>query len=357
MFDGEHYEVAFPWKGDRPNLMNNRSQAEKRLYSTELQKLQRINDVRKAYQKVIEEYLQKGYIRRVPDDKPKPPNEWLLPHFPVIRPERSTTKVRIVLDASAQVKGKSLNSGALSAPRLQANLVDFLLKFRKELIPLVGDISHMYPQLKLREEDRPFHRFLWRHLDTRKKPETYKFLRFVFGGCYCPFCVQYVWQSHDERHRNEFPLAAEAVKKNCYMDDLMPSMKDVGTAKRMRKELASLGDKAGFHIRKWISNIPEVLEDIPESDRASEIDLQKNELPTTKTLGVLWSAKDDTFYFVYTSPSSEFKFTKRNVLKKTVTVFDPLGFSGGSSVCQNKLPLLILRYIYVLKHLQSNFIG
>ena len=90
MFDGEHYEVAVPWKGDRPNLMNNRSQAEKRLYSTE-QKLQGNNDVRKAYQKVIEEYLQKGYIRRVPNDEPKPPNEWLLPHFPVIRPERSTT--------------------------------------------------------------------------------------------------------------------------------------------------------------------------------------------------------------------------------------------------------------------------
>ena len=325
MFDGEHYEVAVPWKGDRPNLMNNRSQAEKRLYSTE-QKLQGNNDVRKAYQKVIEEYLQKGYIRRVPDDEPKPPNEWLLPHFPVIRPERSTTKVRIVFDASAQVKGKGLNSEALPGPKLQANLVDILLKLRKELIPLVGDISQMYHQLKLREEDRPFHRFLWRDLDTRKKPEIYEFLRFVFGGCYCSFCVQYVWQSHGERHKNEFPLAAEAVKKNCYMDDLMPSVKDVGTAKRMRKELTSLGDKAGFHIRKWISNIPEVLEDIPESDRASEIDLQKNELPTTKTLGVLWSAKDDTFYFVYTSPSSEFKFTKRNVLKKTATVFDPLGF-------------------------------
>ena len=71
----------------------------------------------------------------------------------------------------------------------------------------------MYPQLKLREEDRPFHRFLWRYLDTRKKPEIYEFLRFVFGGCYCPFWVQYVWQSHDVRHKNEFPLAAEAVKR------------------------------------------------------------------------------------------------------------------------------------------------
>ena len=32
-------------------------------------------------------------------------------------------------------------------------------------------------------------------------------------------------------------------------------------------------------------------------------------------------------------------------------------YSGGSSVSQNKLPQLILGYIYILKYLQSNFIG
>ena len=34
-----------------------------------------------------------------------------------------------------------------------------------------------------------------------------------------------------------------------------------------------------------------------------------------------------------------------------------VGDSGGSSVSQNKLPQLILGYIYILKYLQSNFIG
>ena len=31
--------------------------------------------------------------------------------------------------------------------------------------------------------------------------------------------------------------------------------------------------------------------------------------------------------------------------------------SGGSSVSQNKLPQLILGYFYIIKYLQSNFIG
>lgn len=139
-FDGNRYEVAVPWKNEQPSLINNRCQAEQRLYSTE-QKLSKYPKVVVAYQQVIDEYLQKEYIRRVPDDEPKPESEWLLAHFPVIQPDRSTTKVRIVFDASAKFRGKSLNSEALPGPKLQANLVDILVKFRKELVPSVGTIN------------------------------------------------------------------------------------------------------------------------------------------------------------------------------------------------------------------------
>lgn len=51
--------------------------------------------------------------------------------------------------------------------------------------------------------------------------------------------------------------------------------------------MTEMGDKAGFHVRKWISNLTEVLADVPEEDCASEVNLEKNELPVTKTLGVL----------------------------------------------------------------------
>lgn len=54
--------------------------------------------------------------------------------------------------------------------------------------------------------------------------------------------------------------------------------------------------------------------------------MEKRELPTTKTLGVLWSAADDKFFFRHFSKLDGFEFTKRNVLKKTATVYDPLGF-------------------------------
>ena len=41
----------------------------------------------------------------------------------------------------------------------------------------------------------------------------------------------------------------------------MPSVDSAEIAKEVRKQLTELGSKDGFHIRKWISQKPEVIED------------------------------------------------------------------------------------------------
>ena len=85
-------------------------------------------------------------------------------------------------------------------------------------------------------------------------------------------------------HRTEYPLAAEVVKTSCYLDDFMPSVETVETAKEMRQQLTKLGDIAGLHIPKWISQKLEVITDIPEDDRETKVDLEKKEFPVPKTL-------------------------------------------------------------------------
>ena len=81
-----------------------------------------------------------------------------------------------------------------------------------------------------------------------------------------------------------------------------------------------------MHARKWLSNSPEVLSAIPLEDRASEIDLDSGELPTVKTLGILWRAKKDIFSFHSSPPEENQIITKRSFLRTTATLFDPLGF-------------------------------
>ena len=45
--------------------------------------------------------------------------QWLLPHFPILRPEKFTSALRIVFDASAQCDGSSLNDAIAVGPKLQ----------------------------------------------------------------------------------------------------------------------------------------------------------------------------------------------------------------------------------------------
>ena len=91
-----------------------------------------------------------------------------MPHFPVVKTDRVTTKIRVVFDASAECNGISLNDAVHSGPKLHNQLFDVLLRFKRYPIAIVCDVSEMYLWIQLYPSDRPFHRFLWRDLESSK---------------------------------------------------------------------------------------------------------------------------------------------------------------------------------------------
>ena len=52
-----------------------------------------------------------------------------VPHHAVVRRDRHTSKVRIVYDASAHVKGPSLNDCLHTGPKFNQKVLDILLHF------------------------------------------------------------------------------------------------------------------------------------------------------------------------------------------------------------------------------------
>ena len=106
----------------------------------------------------------------------------------------------------------------------------------------------------------------------------------------------------------------------------MDSVQDEEQGIRLYRQLSCLLSKAGMHARKWLSNSPTVLSEVPIQDRKSEVDLDRDQLPCAKTLGVWWLAKEDIFIFREHVPESDMQYTKRNFLKKIATLFDPIGF-------------------------------
>ena len=138
-----------------------------------------------------------------------------------------------------------------------------LVRFRKEIVVLKGDISPLYHQLALKLEGQTTTQVYMEDFDRSKEPEAKEFLGYGFGGCYCRFCARCVLQKRVDYHKAEYPLAAEVVKNSCYMTGVILSAEMVKTTKDIPQQLTELGEKAGFQIRRWRSEKPEVTMDIP----------------------------------------------------------------------------------------------
>lgn len=71
-------------------------------------------------------------------------------------------------------------------------------------------------------------------------------------------------------------------------------MKSVPTeqeAVELVKGLTALCHKGEFHLTKWVSNSCKILSSIPKEERTQEVkelNLDKDELPIERTLGLLW---------------------------------------------------------------------
>ena len=85
------------------------------------------------------------------DDLQKPPREtFYLPMHAVRKEHSTTTKVRVVFDASAKSSnGVSLNDTLLVGHTIHPPLIDVLLRFRLHRIALTADVSKMYRAVEL----------------------------------------------------------------------------------------------------------------------------------------------------------------------------------------------------------------
>ena len=109
------------------------------------------------------------------------------------------------------------------------------------------------------------------------------------------------------------------------MDDSMVSIVNKYEEIKLVQQLKELSRKVGMHPRKWLSNSKKVLGEIDLKDRAKQIDLSMDDLPSVKTLGVVWSASSDQFSFNTVPLDEDIVLIKRKFLSKILTLLDPLG--------------------------------
>ena len=321
-----HYEIGMLWKSVTPWLPNNKQMAEARLQALK-RKLQRDETFHRKYREFMEKLIERGYARKLTEEEAarRSRRTWYLPHHGVFHPQKKD-KIRVVFDAAAMQDGVSLNNQLHQGPDLTNSLLGVLLRFRQYPIALVADIEGMFNQVKVPPEDSDALRFLWWETNDLESPSEFQMTSHIFGAKDSPSCANFCLKRAAEDSKGRFSdEAVNAVTKDFYVDDFVKSVRTVNEASSLANEVTCLLSEAGFRLMKWMSNSREVLSEIPDRERARPtLDLDLENLPVERTLGVQWDVEKDAFLFKVHVPHQP--STKRGILSAVSSLYDPMGF-------------------------------
>lgn len=156
------FVVKLPFREEKLPVGNNKEIALKRFYC--LERTFKGNKVfREQYVKFMQKYIDLGHMSLVPEFVGNVINVVYLPHHGVTKGSSSSTKLRVVFDASAKNhKGVLFNDALQVGPVLQDNLIDIIIRFRFHKIVIISDLQKMYHQVMIHHDDRDFQHVLWR---------------------------------------------------------------------------------------------------------------------------------------------------------------------------------------------------
>ena len=136
-----------------------------------------------------------------------------------------------------------------------------------------------------------------------------------------------IYRRDDGHYELPLPLKESFKGLPNNRDDGLKSVATAASAVELVKNVKAMCHQGGFNLHKFLSNSKEVIKNIPESDRAEgvkEIDLDLDELPLERTLGVQWRVESDSFEFSVVLQDKP--CTRRGILSTVSSIYDPIGF-------------------------------
>ena len=218
---------------------------------------------------------------------------------------------------------------------LQNDLFSILINFRKYEYALTADAAKMYRQIWVHPDDRKFQRILWRP-SPREEIASYELNTVTYGLTASSYlAIRCLFQlSYD--NESAYPDEADMIRKQFYVDDFLGGGNSIDEVRNVKQNLTSIFKQAGFELRKWRSNIPEINEKF--NDLMSLTD------HPNKALGINWNAGTDEFFYSITNLKPHTEVTKRTILSTTAQLFDPLGLLAPIVI----IPKLIIQKIWQL---------
>lgn len=282
-------------------------------------KLNKNADLKRQYSEFMEEYIQLGHMSVVQDHDLRQPN-YYIPHHFVLKPASSTTKLRVVFDASCKSSsGVSLNDRLLAGPTIQRDLSSILLNFRLHQYAMTADIVKMYRQVLITSDDRRYQYIVWRSSPDQHF-RTYSLNTVTYGLASAPYLAIRSLHYLADKFESQFPIAAKIIKTAFYVDDMLCGADTMKELLQIKSEVTELLRCGKFELSKWHSNIPEIRDDNQQKH------LNLDDDTTISALGISWDQEVDhlTLSFHPKRPYDG-KPTKRKILALASSLFDPIG--------------------------------
>ena len=156
-------------------------------------------------------------------------------HKPMVREEATSTKVRMVFDASTKPNptSNSVDDCMFTGPPLQPFLWDILIRARMAPQLVLADIQKAFLQIGLKEEDSDAFRFLF---NVNGIEDHFRFSRIPFGVESSAFTLGATVQHHLDLQPTKVEDTVNALKNNTYVDNIMQIGSDVSELERFKLE-------------------------------------------------------------------------------------------------------------------------
>ncbi|XP_057371827.1 uncharacterized protein LOC130692777, partial [Daphnia carinata] len=331
------YIAPLPWNDKVNELQDNRFIAQKSLDGL-LKRLRTKPNLLKAYDNQIKEYIQLGFVKEA--NLNFNGIFTYLPHHPVVRNDKTTTKVRPVFNGASKPKtGISVNDCLEPGPNLNPELLAVLLRFRTFKHAWISDIEKAFLQIQLTQTDSEALRFLW-----VKDPEDLNsavveltWARLPFGLTSSPFVLRMVILTHIKKYEDIYPEAVQLIRDQLYVDDQLGGASTIPAAQVLINQTIKIFADAKLDMKKWIATQEELLQPIQSKEQSNPTDGLIGSILTSsqsaRVLGLGWDSTKDEFYYDASKLQTQIigltgTVTKRKFISISSQLFDPMGALG-----------------------------
>ncbi|XP_054746156.1 uncharacterized protein LOC129250562 [Anastrepha obliqua] len=243
---------------------------------------------------------------------------YYLPHHPVLKESSITTKLRVVLNASAKsTSGNSLNEALFVGPQLQEDLYTILLRYA-----VTADVAKMYRQICVSLKHADLQRIVWRSHPSLPI-QDFRMVRVTYGVAAASHLAVRSLQQTAGESSNGCARAVSVILKDFYMDDLLTGASSKEELRLLQQNISEILREGGFELRKWASNCAELI--ISISNASTNISHYIVDDKDVHALGLIWNTEGDYLTFTINLREPPVKLTKRMFLLDASMLFDPLG--------------------------------